>query len=262
MLGLMDRTFFRQPPVKVDAFLQEGDEIQMDGRWQVLHTPGYTPGSISFYQPDQGILLCGDALFNQHHVTRLKGLRLPLPLVSFDDQASLASVQKITNLELGILCPGHGVPLQKDIHKKLEKLLQNKNYPGKARGTDYERKSPMKPTLNETGFGFITVDNKRVKHDILIRLDGRLEKRKKKLSKAIYGTSHTISQVEAEHVYEEGAEGLLIGGGQFGRVKLSPEAEVFFQERDCRVEIYPTPKAIQRWNEVQGDWIGLFHVTC
>lgn len=120
----------------------------------------------------------------------------------------------------------------------------------------------MDPTLNDTGFGYITVEGQRVKHDILIRLDGTVEKRQKKLSKEVFGTSHTISLAEAEHVYEEGAESLLIGGGQFGRVKLSPEAEEYFQERDCQVEIHPTPKAIRRWNEIQGDWIGLFHVTC
>ncbi len=120
----------------------------------------------------------------------------------------------------------------------------------------------MEPTLNDTGFGYITVEGQRVKHDILIRRDGAVEKRQKKLSKEVFGTSHTISQAEAEHIYEAGAEGLLIGGGQFGRVKLSPEAEEYFQEQDCRVEIHPTPKAIQCWNECQGDWIGLFHVTC
>lgn len=122
MLKLMDRTLFRQPPTPLDAFLREGDEIQAGGRWEVLPTPGHTPGSISFYQPDQGILLCGDALFNQHPMTRVKGLRLPLPLVSFDDKASLASAQKIANLEPRILCPGHGLQVRGDIRNKIEEL--------------------------------------------------------------------------------------------------------------------------------------------
>lgn len=123
MLWLMDRTLFRQPPVEVDIFLQEGDEVQMDDRWEVLHTPGHTPGSISFYQPQQGILLCGDALFNQHPMTRMKGLRLPLPLVSFDNQMSLASARKIANLDLPIVCPGHGLPLKENVTQKIMGLL-------------------------------------------------------------------------------------------------------------------------------------------
>ncbi|MFO8036536.1 MAG: MBL fold metallo-hydrolase [Anaerolineales bacterium] len=124
MLRLMDRTLFRQPPTPLDAFLQEGDEIQMDSKWEVIHTPGHTPGSISFYQPQQGVLLCGDALFNQHPMTRVKGLRLPLPLVSFDDRASLASAQQIANLDVRILCPGHGLPLREHVNLNLERLFK------------------------------------------------------------------------------------------------------------------------------------------
>jgi hypothetical protein len=120
----------------------------------------------------------------------------------------------------------------------------------------------MKPVLNGTGFGWIDVDEQRISHDILIRLDGTVSKRKKKLSKEIYGTSHTISQAEAEYIYQEGADGLLIGGGQFGRVRLSPEASAFFQDRDCPVNIQTTPEAVKAWNESQESLIGLFHITC
>ncbi len=123
MLWLMDRTLFRQPPTPLSVFLQDGDEIQAYESWEVLHTPGHTQGSISFYQPQQGILLCGDALFNQHPVTRVKGLRLPLPLVSFDDRASRASARKIAKFDPRILCPGHGLPVRDDVRKKVENLL-------------------------------------------------------------------------------------------------------------------------------------------
>ncbi len=120
----------------------------------------------------------------------------------------------------------------------------------------------MKPELTGTGFGWIDVEGKRVTHDILIRLDGEVTKRKKKLSKEIYGTSHTISLAEAEYVYQDGARGLLIGAGQFGRVRLSPEAEAFFQDRNCPVTILPTSRALEAWNESDQKIIGLFHITC
>ena len=120
----------------------------------------------------------------------------------------------------------------------------------------------MNPTLNGTGFGWIDVDGKRISHDILIRLDGDVTKRKKELSKEVYGTSHTISQAEAEYVYEEGAQGLLIGAGQFERVRLSPEAAAFFQEKDCQVTILPTNQAVKAWNFRHSQLIGLFHITC
>ena len=120
----------------------------------------------------------------------------------------------------------------------------------------------MNPKIDETEFGSITVAGECYEHDILVRLNGQVEKRKKKLSKEIYGTSHILSLAEAEFVYEDGANRLIIGSGQTGMVELSPEAEAFFQKKGCLVELLPTPEAIQRWNQAEGKAIGLFHVTC
>ena len=120
----------------------------------------------------------------------------------------------------------------------------------------------MKPEINDTKFGSITVDGKTFGHDIVIRLNGQVEKRKKKLSKAIYGTSHTVSLDEIMHIYENGADGIIVGTGQYGVLEFSDEALDFLEERNCRVEFSPTPKASRIWNEKQGLYIGLFHTTC
>ncbi len=120
----------------------------------------------------------------------------------------------------------------------------------------------MKPSIDQTSFGSITIEGTVFEHDVLIRLNGQVKKRKKKLSKAIYGTSHMLSLPEAEHVYEDGAKRLLIGTGQYDNVRLSDEAADYFKRQQCQVELLPTPKAIQAWNEAKGAVIGLFHVTC
>ncbi len=120
----------------------------------------------------------------------------------------------------------------------------------------------MKPKIDSTKFGSITIEGEKIEHDIVIRLNGDVEKRKKKLSKALYGTSHVISLDEAKYVYEEGAECLIIGAGQSGLVTLSPEAKAYFTRKVCRVEVLPTPTAIAAWNNATGAVIGLFHVTC
>jgi hypothetical protein len=120
----------------------------------------------------------------------------------------------------------------------------------------------MKPTISDTGFGYVIIEGSKTEHDILIRLSGKIKKRKKKLSKAVYGTSHTVSLAEAKYIYQDGAEQLIIGSGQEGMVKLSEEAVDYFQKKRCRVDVQPTPRAIKHWNEAQGAVIGLFHVTC
>jgi hypothetical protein len=120
----------------------------------------------------------------------------------------------------------------------------------------------VKPAIMNTGFGYITVDDAEIEYDIVICLSGRIKKRKKKLSKAVYGTSHTISLDEAKYVYENGAKHLIVGTGQQGMVKLSDEAVEFFGNAGCKVDLLPTPKAIKRWNQAEDAVIGLFHVTC
>ena len=44
--------------------LTDGERISTGGiQWQVLHTPGHTPGSVCFYSPENSLLLSGDTLF-------------------------------------------------------------------------------------------------------------------------------------------------------------------------------------------------------
>jgi len=120
----------------------------------------------------------------------------------------------------------------------------------------------MKPKIDSTSFGSITVEGETFDYDILIRLDGRIEKREKMLSKEKYGTSHKISFEEAQHIFEEGTEKIIIGTGQTGFVELSEEAEDFFRGKRCGIELFPTPWAIERWNEIEGRVSAMFHITC
>ena len=120
----------------------------------------------------------------------------------------------------------------------------------------------MRPRINAATFGAITIEGREIGNDVILRLDGSVEKRKKKLSKKIYGTSHTISLEEARYVYEKGAELLIIGTGHYDRVGLSDEAERYFKKHGCRVKLKATPEAIHAWNAAGKKVIGLFHVTC
>jgi hypothetical protein len=44
--------------------------------------------------------------------------------------------------------------------------------------------------IEHTEFGSITIDGKTYEHDVIIRLSGKVDKRQKKLSKELYGTSY------------------------------------------------------------------------
>ena len=50
-------------PVKLAGFLAGGDEMSPGGvTIRVIHTPGHSAGSLSFFIPEEGALICGDVL--------------------------------------------------------------------------------------------------------------------------------------------------------------------------------------------------------
>lgn len=52
----------KSPPA--DVLIRDGDYLPIGSqRWQVLHTPGHTPGGICLYQSTLGLCLTGDTLF-------------------------------------------------------------------------------------------------------------------------------------------------------------------------------------------------------
>lgn len=120
----------------------------------------------------------------------------------------------------------------------------------------------MKPFIEHTSFGSITVGGFTYDHDLLIHSDGTIEKRKKKLSKKIYGTSHTLSLDEANFIYEEGVQQIFIGSGQYGALHLSTEAKEMFRKKGVSVVLSDTSQAIGEYNNAKEPCIGLFHITC
>jgi glyoxylase-like metal-dependent hydrolase (beta-lactamase superfamily II) len=54
------------PSPEPGNFLHEGDKVRFGNSvLEVLFTPGHSPGSISFYAPDDNFVISGDVLFEQ-----------------------------------------------------------------------------------------------------------------------------------------------------------------------------------------------------
>jgi len=93
------------PPEKpeIDSPLREGDVIALAGhRFEVLHTPGHTPGSVCLKLDSENKIIAGDTLFRDSIG------RTDLP--GGDSRKILASI-KTKLLPLGderIVIPGHG----------------------------------------------------------------------------------------------------------------------------------------------------------
>jgi hypothetical protein len=109
--------------------------------------------------------------------------------------------------------------------------------------------------IEGTTFGTMTIGGKTYKHDVIIRLSGEVAKRKKKLSKKYYGTSHVLSKDEAKFVFERGCEQLILGSGQMGNL-LSPEAERLISRKGLQGGIAAHPRGDRCVQQVacEEDW--------
>jgi glyoxylase-like metal-dependent hydrolase (beta-lactamase superfamily II) len=88
--------------------------------WQVLHTPGHTPGSLSLFEPVHGLLLCGDAI-------TARGGRLTLADRMVSDSAEAAkTLGLLASLNVEVLACGHGHVLRPRAWQKIEALAGKK----------------------------------------------------------------------------------------------------------------------------------------
>lgn len=83
-----------------------GEAVSLGGRpWTVLHTPGHATGGVSFFDPRDGVLITGDALWED-------GFGLLDPWVDgegvFDGAA--AALDALSAVDAAVVIPGHGAP--------------------------------------------------------------------------------------------------------------------------------------------------------
>lgn len=81
-------------------FLQEGDLTVGDITFQVILTPGHSPGSVCLYWPEKKALFTGDVVFSQSIG------RTDLPGGS--GKQLKESISRLAELDVEVLCPGHG----------------------------------------------------------------------------------------------------------------------------------------------------------
>jgi glyoxylase-like metal-dependent hydrolase (beta-lactamase superfamily II) len=101
--GLIQKWWFPYRPLEIVVPLRQSETLRALPQWQVLHTPGHTPGSLSLYQPTDFTLIAGDALSNR------KG-KLDLSPSPYNDDNELAakSLRRLAELPCEMLCCGHG----------------------------------------------------------------------------------------------------------------------------------------------------------
>ncbi|MCB9451518.1 MAG: hypothetical protein H6672_08765 [Anaerolineaceae bacterium] len=73
----------------------------------MLATPGHTIGHIAFYEPDSGVLICGDA-FHGDDVSWLNRFGEGEDAL----QRAMGTLDRLAGLRLTLACSGHGALIE------------------------------------------------------------------------------------------------------------------------------------------------------
>ncbi|MCS0661143.1 MBL fold metallo-hydrolase [Massilia terrae] len=106
-----------------DATLSAGDTLTLGGmRWQALAAPGHDPHALLFHCAEHGILVSGDALWEN-------GFGVIFPELAgepgFDEQR--ATLDLIATLDARVVIPGHG-PVFTDTAAALDRARERLDY--------------------------------------------------------------------------------------------------------------------------------------
>lgn len=95
------------PIARVDVDLSDGDVLDaiLPGL-TVVHLPGHSYGQVGYYIPKDKLLIGGDVMMRM-----FGSLRMPIRLVSPDWKGVKASIRRVADMDVEILCLGHGVLL-------------------------------------------------------------------------------------------------------------------------------------------------------
>ena len=120
MMSLLSPLYPRGP-VDLTARLRlidrDGELNAMPG-WQVIHTPGHTPGHVSFFRSSDSTLIVGDAFcttkpesFFDAAIAQPPELHGPPAYFTSDPHTAVLSIRRLAQLHPRTLAPGHGKPL-------------------------------------------------------------------------------------------------------------------------------------------------------
>lgn len=119
--------------------LSPDDQLPGMEDWEIIETPGHTPGHLSFFRPEDRTLIAGDAFttVNQDSMiamlTRKPEVWRPPAYYTCDWDEAETSVRRLASLRPTVLAAGHGEPMAGDNATEQLRALA-KNFPVPAHG--------------------------------------------------------------------------------------------------------------------------------
>ena len=118
------------------------------------------------------------------------------------------------------------------------------------------------PAMNGMAFGSITLGDEMYDRDVYILASGEVKKRKKRLAKDAYGTSHKIGPDELTRLCKAEPKIVFIGTGQQGVAELTEEGKRYLEKHRIDYAVLPTPEIVACYNKGDRRKAALIHITC
>jgi glyoxylase-like metal-dependent hydrolase (beta-lactamase superfamily II) len=120
--------------------------------WEALHSPGHTPGHISLYRREDGVLITGDAVLTVDLnsllgvLTGRQGVFGPPRYSTSDRPTAQRSIAALATLEPNVLATGHGPVRVEQAAQALQALAAGQDVPARWRqglfsGVDYSART-------------------------------------------------------------------------------------------------------------------------
>jgi glyoxylase-like metal-dependent hydrolase (beta-lactamase superfamily II) len=116
---------------RVQSLFSDGSVPYLPG-WRSIHTPGHTPGHVSFFRDGDKTLIAGDAFVTTRQeslffvLSQKMEIHGPPAYYTSDWTAAGESVRRLAALEPAVMACGHGVPVSgPDALRDLESLAHN-----------------------------------------------------------------------------------------------------------------------------------------
>lgn len=113
-IGLLGETV---PNAVASPYEVDGNDTILND-FQVIHTPGHTPGHVSFYYAPEKAMFAGDALAVIGN--RVRFMARP---VTLDIHSARQSMIRCLSFDINVLCPGHRRPLTHDCRQRCTEML-------------------------------------------------------------------------------------------------------------------------------------------
>ncbi len=121
---LLGRLFSRMPDSKFEAFtpgplLRDGDVLPVAGGLRVVHTPGHSPGHVSFLHEPTRTLITGDSMFNFN----FRGLIVSPRFLCSDFALTKQTAHRLGELDYDVAGFTHGAEMTDNPRERIRAYL-------------------------------------------------------------------------------------------------------------------------------------------